>query len=140
MPLLTYTQLGQLAANGQRQDERVLDFVPVVRIVGPGVVGLLTTLAPDGDTLEGLLDWGDGLVAIGPVSLEALQASARRDDAWQGTAPCIAYSVASQARGRLVDRVAWEGPAPDDGALPFAAVWSTILRRHEPMSDRAEGG
>ena len=87
------------------------DLRPVVKFFTPDGSGtwLISELLPDGDTMFGLCDLGDGCPELGYVSLSELQSvrgkmglRVERDAHFKATKTIVEYADAARQAGRIV--------------------------------------
>ncbi|QRM54711.1 DUF2958 domain-containing protein [Sinorhizobium sp. BG8] len=109
MNLLPENILERLAQNNCNRDA---DHVPVVKFFLPGTncVWVFTEIEPDGDTLFGLCDLGQGEPELGYASFSEMTSIRtqigtviERDVHWKGKAPMSEYARAARAARRIVE-------------------------------------
>lgn len=109
--LLTNALRAHLRRNSDLSAQREQDHRPVVKFFTPdsSATWLFTELSPDGDTLFGLCDLGNGSPELGYASLAEIQTLrgpmqllVERDRSFGADKPLSAYAEEARRHGRIV--------------------------------------
>lgn len=109
--LITHELRTHLRRNADLTAQREQDHRPVVKFFTPdaSATWLFTELAPDGDTLFGLCDLGQGTPELGYASLSEIRSLrgplrllVERDRHFRADKPLSAYAEEARQLGRIV--------------------------------------